>query len=58
MAKIYYEKDADLEILKQKKVAIIGYGIQGRAQSLNLRDSGIDIIVSELEGTPNFEQAI
>ena len=58
MAKIYYEKDADLEILKQKKVAIIGYGIQGRAQSLNLRDSGIDVIVSELEGTPNFEQAL
>jgi len=58
MAKIYYEKDADLEILKQKKVAIIGYGIQGRAQSLNLRDSGIDVIVSELEGTPNYEQAI
>ena len=58
MAKIYYEKDADLEILKQKKVAIIGYGIQGRAQSLNLRDSGIDVIVSELKNTPNYEQAI
>ena len=58
MAKIYYDKDADLEIIKSKKVAIIGYGIQGRGQGLNLRDSGIDVIVSELEGTPNYEQAV
>lgn len=58
MAKIYYEKDADIDILKQKRVAIIGYGIQGRAQGLNLRDSGIDVIVSELENTPNYEQAV
>ena len=58
MAKIYYDKDADLEIIKNKKVAIIGYGIQGRGQGLNLRDSGIDVIVSELEGTPNYEQAV
>ena len=57
MAKIYYDKDADLGILKGKKIAIIGYGIQGRAQSLNLRDSGLEVIVSELEGTPNWQQA-
>lgn len=57
MAKIYYDNDADLYLLKGKKIAIIGYGIQGRGQSLNLRDSGLDVIVSELEGTPNFEQA-
>ncbi|KPK37958.1 MAG: ketol-acid reductoisomerase [Omnitrophica WOR_2 bacterium SM23_29] len=57
MAKIYYDKDADLEVLKGKKIAVIGYGIQGRGQSLNLRDSGLDVVVSELEGTPNFEQA-
>jgi len=57
MAKIYYDKDADLEVLKGKRIAIIGYGIQGRGQSLNLRDSGLEVIVSELEGTPNFEQA-
>lgn len=57
MAKIYYDKDADLNILKGKKIAVIGYGIQGRGQSLNLRDSGLDVIVSELEGTPNYEQA-
>ena len=43
MAKIYYDKDADLNILKGKKIAIIGYGIQGRGQSLNARDSGVDV---------------
>jgi len=57
MVKIYYEQDADLEILKDKAVAIIGYGIQGRGQSLCLRDSGVRVIVSELEGTPNYEQS-
>ena len=57
MAVIYYDKDADLGVLKNKKIAIIGYGIQGRAQALNLKDSGLNVIVSELEGTPNFDQA-
>ncbi|MBM3249173.1 MAG: ketol-acid reductoisomerase [Candidatus Omnitrophica bacterium] len=57
MPKIYYDKDADLDLLKDKTVAIIGYGIQGRGQSLCLRDSGVNVIVSEIEGTPNFEQA-
>ncbi|MFH1622029.1 MAG: ketol-acid reductoisomerase [Candidatus Omnitrophota bacterium] len=57
MLKIYYDQDADLEILKDKTVAIIGYGIQGRGQSLCLRDSGVNVIVSELEGTQNYEQA-
>jgi len=57
MAKIYYDSDADLNLLKGKKIAIIGYGIQGRGQSLCLRDSGCDVVVSELSGTPNYEQA-
>ncbi len=57
MAKIYYDQDADLNLLKDKKIAIIGYGIQGRGQALCLRDSGCDVVVSELEGTPNYEQA-
>ncbi|MBM3249914.1 MAG: ketol-acid reductoisomerase [Candidatus Omnitrophica bacterium] len=57
MAKVYYDKDADLELLKDKTIAIIGYGIQGRGQALCLRDSGCRVIISELEGTPNFEQA-
>jgi ketol-acid reductoisomerase len=58
VAKIYYDKDADLTILKTRKIGIIGYGIQGRAQSLNLRDSGLSILVSEPDGTPNFKQAV
>lgn len=58
MAKIYYDKDADLNVLKSKKIGIIGYGSQGRAHALNLRDSGLDVIVSELEGTPNYEKAV
>jgi ketol-acid reductoisomerase len=57
MAKIYYDKDADLGLLKDKTIAIIGYGIQGRGQALCLRDSGCRVVVSELEGTPNYEQA-
>ncbi|MFH0826623.1 MAG: ketol-acid reductoisomerase [Candidatus Omnitrophota bacterium] len=57
MAKIYYDQDADLNLLKGKTIAIIGYGIQGRGQSLCLRDSGVSVIVSEMEGTPNYEQA-
>jgi ketol-acid reductoisomerase len=57
MAKIYYDNDADLSLLKDKTVSIIGYGIQGRGQALCLRDSGVRVVVSELEGTPNFEQA-
>ena len=58
MAKVYYEKDTDLNLLKGKKVSIIGYGIQGRGQSLNLRDSGIEVIVSELKGTTNYQNAL
>jgi len=45
MAKMYYNKDANLNGLKGKRVAVIGYGIQGRAQSLNLRDSGVDVVL-------------
>jgi len=55
--KIYYEKDAPLNPLKGKKVAVIGYGSQGHAHSLNLRDSGIKVAVAELKGTENFKLA-
>ncbi|NQT28086.1 MAG: ketol-acid reductoisomerase [Candidatus Omnitrophica bacterium] len=57
MAKMYYDKDANLDVIKNLKVAIIGYGIQGRGQALNLRDSGIEVLASELESTPNYELA-
>lgn len=55
---MYYDKDANLGVIKKKKVAVIGYGIQGRGQALNLRDSGIEVIVSELKGTPNYKLAV
>ena len=58
MAKMYYDKDADLGVLKGTKVAIIGYGSQGHAQAQNLRDSGVNVIVAELKGTPNYKIAL
>jgi ketol-acid reductoisomerase len=57
MAKVYYDQDADLNLLKGKTIAIIGYGIQGRGQALCLRDSGCNVVVSEMPGTPNYELA-
>jgi len=56
--KIYYEKDAPIDALKGKKVAVIGYGSQGHAHSQNLRDSSIEVAVAELEGTDNYKLAI
>jgi ketol-acid reductoisomerase len=56
-AKIYYEKDAPIDALEGKKVAVIGYGSQGHAHSLNLRDSGIKVAVAELKGTDNYKLA-
>jgi ketol-acid reductoisomerase len=56
--RIYYDKDADLKDLKGKKIAIIGYGSQGHAQAQNLRDSGLDVIVSQRKGSENYELAL
>jgi ketol-acid reductoisomerase len=58
MARIYFEKDGNLDLLKGKKIAIIGFGSQGHAQAQNLRDSGLDVMVSELPGTPNYDLAV
>jgi ketol-acid reductoisomerase len=57
MAKMYYDNDADLKILDGKTIGIIGYGSQGHAQAQNLRDSGLNVIVSEVKGTKNYELA-
>ncbi len=57
MAKIYYTKDADLNSLKKKTIAVIGYGIQGRAQALNLRDSGLNVIIGQRPGGVNYDLA-
>ena len=58
MVKMYYDKDANLDILKGKKVAVLGYGSQGHAQAQNLRESGVDVIVSELPGSENYDLAV
>jgi len=57
MAKIYYDQDADLSLIQSKTVGVIGYGIQGRGQALNLRDSGVKVIVSQRPGGPNYDMA-
>ncbi|MGA3096239.1 MAG: ketol-acid reductoisomerase [Bryobacteraceae bacterium] len=57
MAKRYYEKDGNLDYLSGRTVAIIGYGSQGHAHALNLRDSGVDVVVSEAPGSPSWEKA-
>src|SRR2546426_9075441 len=49
-AKVYYENDADTSLLRGKKVAVIGYGSQGHAHALNLRDSGLDVRVGLRKG--------
>jgi ketol-acid reductoisomerase len=55
--KMYYEQDANLDALKGKKVGVLGYGSQGHAHAQNLRDSGVEVIVAELPGTPNYNLA-
>src|SRR5258705_3971461 len=58
MAKLYYDKDADLSLIQSKKVAILGYGSQGHAHALNLRDSGCDVIVGQRPGGANYDLAV
>jgi ketol-acid reductoisomerase len=57
MAKLYYDQDADLALIQSKKVAIIGYGSQGHAHSLNLRDSGVSVRVGLPEGSASRAKA-
>jgi ketol-acid reductoisomerase len=57
MAKLYYEKDANLELLKGKTVAVIGYGSQGHAHALNLHESGVKVVVGLYEGSKSAERA-
>jgi ketol-acid reductoisomerase len=56
--KIFYDGDADLNLLRGKKVAVIGYGSQGHAQAQNLRDSGVEVVVSARPGSANYEKAV
>ena len=57
MPKIYYQSDCVLNVLKGKKVAIIGYGSQGHAHALNLHDSGVDVVVGLYNGSKSWEKA-
>ena len=57
-AKIYYEQDADLSVLKDKTIAILGYGSQGHAQAQNLRDSGCKVIIGQRPGSKNYDLAV
>ena len=57
-ATIYYDKDADINALNGKSVAIIGYGSQGHAQAQNLRDSGCSVIIGQRPGGPNYDLAV
>ncbi len=57
MAKMYYEKDADLKLLDGKKIAIIGFGSQGHAHALNLKESGADVVVGLYEGSKSVGKA-
>ncbi|HCN20209.1 MAG: ketol-acid reductoisomerase [Planctomycetes bacterium RIFCSPHIGHO2_02_FULL_50_42] len=58
MATIYYDSDADLKHLKDKKIAVIGYGSQGHAQTQNLRDSGLDVLIGLRPGGRSYESAM
>ncbi len=57
MIKIYYDEDADLKVLHNKKIAVIGYGSQGHAHANNLRDSGLDVTVGVKKGGAGWEKA-
>ena len=57
MAKMYYEKDCDLNQLNGKKIAIVGYGSQGHAHALNLRDSGCDVVIGLRQGGKSWPVA-
>lgn len=55
---MYYDNDANLDVLKGKTVAVIGYGSQGHAHALNMRDSGINVIVANRPGSANYRAAV
>lgn len=57
MANLFYEKDCDFNVLKGKTIAVVGYGSQGHAHALNLKDSGADVIVGLYEGSKSIEKA-
>jgi len=57
MAQMYYDKDADLNVLKGKTIAVIGYGSQGHAQAMNLKDSGLNVVIGLRKGGRSWKKA-
>jgi ketol-acid reductoisomerase len=57
MAEIFYDKDADLSLIQGRKVAVIGFGSQGHAHALNLKDSGVDVVVGLQAGSKSIAKA-
>lgn len=57
MAEMYYDSDADLGIIQNKKVAVVGYGSQGHAHAMNLRDSGVEVVIALKEGSKSIAKA-
>ena len=56
--RVYYDRDADVNLIKSKKVAVVGYGSQGHAHALNMRDSGVkDIVVALRDGSASAKKA-
>jgi ketol-acid reductoisomerase len=55
---MYYDDDADLDLLKDKTIAILGFGSQGHAHALNLRESGVNVVVNTRKGSANYELAV
>ena len=55
---VYYDKDANLDLLKEKTIAVIGYGSQGHAHANNLKDSGLNVILGLREGSGSAEKAV
>ncbi len=58
MATVYYEKDVDKKALSRKTVSVIGYGSQGHAHALNLRDSGIKVLVGLKRGSKRWDKVV
>ena len=56
--KVYYDKDADLSLIKGKKVTIVGYGSQGHAHAQNLKDSGVNVTVALRKGGASWAKAV
>ncbi len=57
-ARVFYDDDADLALLKDKTIAILGYGSQGHAQAQNLKDSGCNVIIGQRKGSANYDLAV